>query len=61
MVMKLAFNGPYKLRTERDIVYEQGLAQYVTQAFIWLPGHRTQCFKDDEVIGFISNHLPSGV
>ena len=32
MVMKLAINGSYKLRTELDIVYEQGLAQYVTQA-----------------------------
>ena len=29
--------------------------------FILLPGHRTQCYKDDEVTGFISNHLPNGV
>ena len=62
LVMKLAINGSYKLWTELDTVYEQGLAQYhalMKNVTIWLPGHRTHCYKG--VIGFISNHLPNGV
>ena len=60
---KLAINGPinYKLNLTQSMNKDwHNITLTIEECyttFILLPGHRTQCYKDDEVTGSISNHL----